>query len=294
MIQEKLAVIGGSRAYDLLRSETFGPDLQCIKILTPFGESGSIHRFVSPEVTFLFLSRHGDDSYSVSPPFVNYRANLWALKECGVERIVGWSGPGIINPHFKPGELAIPHDLLDETKNRPSTFFHDTGLGFIRQAEPFCSQVRESLAHSLHTLAHRFWNESVYVCTQGPRLETRAEIRKFQKLGADLVGMTLIPEVFLARELEMCYAAVCYLTNYAEGIQNRPVAPGILFEGMSSEEDDQAAETAVQRLPAVVRLSLTYLKDRERTCECKNAMLRYKKRGQIGEDWHTWIKPVRE
>jgi len=293
MFNEKLAIIGGSRAYDLLKTDPFGPDLQYTQIVTPFGDSGTIHRFVSPELNFLFLSRHGDESYSVTAPFVNYRANIWALKECGVERILSWSGPGIINTRLKPGQLAIPHDLIDETKDRPSTFFDNSGLGFIRQGEPFCPQIRETLRLKLKSESMEFGSEGVYVCTQGPRLETKAEIRMFKQWGADLVGMTLIPEVFLARELEMCYGSLCYLTNYAEGIQERPSEPDVLFGGMSSEQENQEVEKTVIRLPSIARSCLIYLNGLDRDCHCKDSMSRYKQQGIIGDDWHTWIQPVR-
>jgi 5'-methylthioadenosine phosphorylase len=105
--------------------------------------------------------------------------------------------------------------------------------------------------------------------------------------------MTLIPEVFLARELEMCYGSLCYLTNYAEGVQDRPSDPSVLFGGMSTESENMAVEETVRRLPAIARSCLIRLAGMERDCRCKNAMARYKKEGVIGEDWRTWIKPVR-
>jgi 5'-methylthioadenosine phosphorylase len=129
----------------------------------------------------------------------------------------------------------------------------------------------------------------VYVCTEGPRLESPAEIRKHRILGADLVGMTLAPEAFLARELEMCYQPLCYLTNYAEGVVARKFEKGTLFEGMQTEEEGIAVEAAIRQFPDILRAGFSSLAKRQRTCQCKDAMKRYKVKGMIGDDWRLWI-----
>ena len=134
-----LAVIGGSGAYHLLAEQTLGRELECTVLKTPFGDSAPLHRFESDAGEFLFLSRHGEKDYSLTAPFVNYRANIYALKECGVLRIVSWSGPGIINTQFKPGDFVVPHDLLDETRNRESTFFKNKGRGIYPSERTFLS-----------------------------------------------------------------------------------------------------------------------------------------------------------
>lgn len=288
-MNESLAVLGGSGAYHLLHNKSLGKDLECRTVKTPFGESAPIHRFECGEITFLFLSRHGEEDYAITAPFVNYRANIYALKECGVERIVSWSGPGIINQALKPGDFVVPHDIIDETKNRESTFFKNRGWGFIRQSDPFCPQVRGTLHETLHDAGLPHHEEAVYACTEGPRLESPAEIRKFRILGADLVGMTLAPEAFLARELEMCYAPVCYTTNYAEGVVKRDFQEGQLFEGMQTEDERGKVEEAVSRFPQIVSDCFQRLREMDRTCHCANAMRRYKDKGMIGDDWHDWI-----
>ena len=127
--------------------------------------------------------------------------------------------------------------------------------------------------------------------TEGPRWESPAEIKKFRIIGADLVGMTLAPETFLARELEMCYAPVCYLTNYAEGVADREFKTGQLFEGMQTDQEKSAVEKSVLQFPAILAASLTLLNDLERACHCKEALQRYRNKGMIGDDWHTWIGP---
>ena len=276
-----IAVIGGSGAYYLLADQSLGQEINCQSLKTPYGESSPIHHFIFDGLEFLFLSRHGETDYSMTAPFVNYRANIHALKECGVQRVVAWSGPGIINTVFKPGDFVVPHDIIDETRNRPFTFFEDTGIGFIRQNQPFCPQITNVLHNALHHAALPHHEEAVYACTEGPRLETPAEIRKLRILGADLVGMTLAPEAFLAREKEICYTPFCYLTNYAEGIKPRRFKKGELFEGMQTEEEKKQVNESIKKFPMLIRAVFESLKEKERTCDCPEALRRYKNKGMI-------------
>ena len=280
----RIAVIGGSGAYHLLTKESLGKEKKCQSIDTPYGESAPIHHFSIDGLEFLFLSRHGEMDYSITAPFVNYRANIYALKECGVQRIIAWSGPGIINTAFEPGDFVVPHDIIDETKNRPTTFFDNTGIGFIRQSRPFCPQIANALHDVLHETDLQHHNQAVYACTEGPRLETPAEIRKLRILGADLVGMTLAPEAFLAREKEICYSPFCYLTNYAEGVKPRKFEKGKLFEGMQTIEEKKQVDNAIQKFPSLIRTVFENLKEEERTCDCSEALRRYKNKGFVSED----------
>ena len=286
-----LAIIGGSGAYKMLSESSFGQAADVAPVSTPFGDVADIKLISANDLDFYFLSRHGLTGYNTAAPFVNYRANIWALKTLGVERIVSWSGPGIINPELEVGSFAVPDDIIDWTRNRPSTFFTKGGLGFIRMSHPFCPDLRHSLLYAMDTSCQRVPEKSTYLCTEGPRLETPAEIKLFHSYGADLVGMTLCPEAFLARELEICYAAVCYLTNYAEGLVQRKFTEGVLFEGMATETERNKAEAAVALLPRIVIEALKLAKTHSRACPCKNAMLRYKKQGLIGEDWRKWLDP---
>ncbi len=286
-----LAIIGGSQAYDLLTEKAFGKPYKVKVIKTPFGEVANVYRFRKGGISFYFLSRHGDDGYRTAAPFVNYRANIWALKELGVERIVSWSGPGVINPNMDVGSFCTPTDIIDMTKNRPSTFFKKGGLGFIRMSEPFCPDLRHALLYGIDTEGAPRYDTGTYLCTEGPRLETPAEIKLYYSYGADLVGMTLAPEAFLARELEICYAPICYLTNRAEGLAEREYEEGTLFEGMQTPKEKEMVENAVALLPGIAIGALKAISEHERTCICKDAMLRYKKRGDITDDWRTWIDP---
>jgi 5'-methylthioadenosine phosphorylase len=276
-----LAVIGGSGAYHLLTGQALGQEKACEVLDTPYGKSAPIHHFSFFGREILFLSRHGETDYSLTAPFVNYHANVHALKQCGVERVISWSGPGIINTIFKPGEFVVPHDIIDETRNRETTFFKDTGIGFIRMNHPFCPQIAGTLHEILRANGLPHHEQAVYACTEGPRLETPAEIRKLRILGADLVGMTLAPEAFLAREMEMCYTPFCYLTNYAEGVKLRKFKKGELFEGMQTEEERQQVDTAIQKFPELIRAVFESLQGVERTCNCPDALRRYRDKGSL-------------
>ncbi len=283
-----LAIIGGSGAYDLPR-KIFGRLKRSMTISTPFG-SVPIHIFENGGLTYSFLSRHGEKGYRLTAPFVNYRANIWALKELGVERIIAWIGPGAINKRFRPGDYVIPDDLIDFTKNRPSTFYEGKGLGFIRQNPVFCPEIRTALFRATKQSGIKTHKKGVYLCTEGPRLETPAEINFFRQIGSDMVGMTLVPEVFLAKELEICYSALCYITNYAEGVRPLPYCKGVLFEGTLPEGKKESVSSAFKSIPSVLINALKTLNDIKRKCPCKDSMLRYKIRGDIDPDWRKWIK----
>jgi len=283
----KVAIIGGSQGYRVLAGQKSATTIEPVE--TPFGFSPPIHKLPVDEAEVYFLSRHGEKGYSLSAPFVNYRANIWALKELGVSRIVAWSGPGAIAPEIPIGDILVPGDLIDETRGRATTFFEGLGIGFIRQNPVFCPCLSAGLRQGIEARFGHCRTEDVYVCTQGPRLETRAEIRKFAAYGATLVGMTLIPEAFLAKELEMCYCPVCYVTNYAEGVVDRQYRPGELFEGLLSADEKMDVDAAVEAIPTIA-LDALLATENEPQCQCHLSMERYRRRGDIGPDWHTWIR----
>ena len=285
-LEKQLSIIGGSQAYNLVKSGQFkGEDLSPIE--TPFGESQPLIRL---ENGILFICRHGRDGYSIAAPWVNYRANIWALKELGTTHIVSWSGPGAIDESLEIGQFVIPDDIIDETKAREHSFFKGTGWGFVRQNPVFCPTLSRAIAEVMEDLVLHVRSGGTYVCTEGPRLETPAEIRKFKLFGGDMVGMTLVPEVFLAKELEMHYASICYITNYAEGLRERSFEPGVLFEGLLDEDEGQAVDDAVSQFPSIVHALANRLGSLEHSCQCDMLMERYRRRGDIGPDWHEWIR----
>ncbi|MDD5761902.1 MAG: MTAP family purine nucleoside phosphorylase [bacterium] len=231
---------------------------------------------------------------------MNYRANVYAAKSLGVTRIVAWTGPGAISLKYRPGDIVLPDDLLDFTRNRPSTFYEGKGIGFIRQHPVFCEPLREALRSAVdlggalrssakRSGVGRFHFGGTYACTEGPRLETPAEIRFLAGAGADLVGMTLCPEAFLARELEICYAPVAYVTNYAEGVRKMPYRRGALFEGMLPPGEAAAVEDAKNAIPGIAIAAARAVAGEERDCPCAVSMERYRKRGVIGPDFRSWI-----
>jgi len=285
--RDTLALLAGSGAHEVLKKQAFALD-RVGPITTPFGPSAPLFKARVEDAAFLFMPRHGEAGYTTAAPWVNYRANIYALKEVGVTRLLAWSGPGAINPQYLIGQFALPHDVVDLTHGRESTFYKNTGLGFLRQAPPFCPEVVAATGLVLQRMRTTFWDHGVYVCTQGPRLETAEEIRWFRKQGADLVGMTLAPEVFLARELELCYTPICYITNYAEGVKERDNVPGELFEGLLGQTEKTAVDEAVSKfLDIAMELARTLPKDRG--CICGRSMERYRKEKRIGPDWHEWV-----
>jgi len=263
------------------------------RVRTPFGVANPFHLYEHGGFRYLFLSRHGERGYEKTAPYVNYRANIYAAKALGVERIIAWSGPGIIAKAMRPGDLVLPDDLLDFTRNRPSTFFPGKGIGFLRQFPVFCGAVRKAFLDAAKAVGGgpRLLDGGTYACTEGPRLETPAEVRFLARAGADMVGMTLCPEAFLARELEICYAPVAYLTNYAEGRKAMPYRRGVLFEGMLDRSGEGPVEKAKNAIPPLAVAAAAALAGSKRDCPCAVSMERYRRAGAIGPDFRTWVSP---
>ncbi len=255
---------------------------------TPFGKSNPVHLMEIEGIPFAILSRHGEKSYETAAPWVNDRANLYALKELGVEKIVSFSSPGSLDDSVCAGDLLLPDDVLDERRSGPHSFFEGMGIGVIRQAAPFCPGLRVAFEESLLGSGFSPRMGGVYVGVQGPRLETPAEIKKYRLLSGTVVGMTVVPELFLARELEMCYAAVCLVVNQAEGLKEAPYAEGILFEGLADEEEMEKVRSVESRLGSVLKGLIMAAVSYERGCGCPRALERYKTRGDIGREWKRW------
>ncbi|MEW6120321.1 MAG: S-methyl-5'-thioinosine phosphorylase [Pseudomonadota bacterium] len=186
---------------------------------TPYGEpSGALTFGHICEQEVIFLARHGY-GHTIPPHEVNYRANLWALKDHGVDRVVSVATVGGIHPELLPGTLAVPDQIIDYTHGRASTFFvgTDKPVTHLDFTYPYCESMRAALlAAAAHAGIH-LRDGGVYGAVQGPRLETAAEINRIERDGADMVGMTGMPEAYLAREIDLCYAAVGAVVNYAAG-----------------------------------------------------------------------------
>ena len=278
-----IARAGAHRAFEVLgleRSAMHAPE-------TPFGTSVPIHIFDSDSGPFAVVSRHGESGYEVSAPFVNDKANLWALKNIGVEKIVSWSAPGSLNPAIAPGDLVVPDDVIEWGGRvaEESTFFVGRGPGVVRSWPAFCPELRESFLDVISGFEFRVHGGGTYASTTGPRLETAAEISALAKHGASLVGMTLTPELWLARELEFCYAAICYSVNFAEGVKERPFKPGALFEGLATEEEEARVKEVEDSFADIIMALLPAASATGRDCACPRLLERYRRRGDFDRDW---------
>lgn len=288
--EEPFAVIGGSTAYEFLASGAIEGE-RLDRIDTPFGGSQPIYKVKTPSSSYYFMSRHGETDFNISAPFVNYRANIYAFKEMGVKHILSWSAAGALRDDLAVGDFVVVDDVLDFTKNRETTFFRFKGLGFMRQKEPFCPTIRSAVIGALQEGGIDFADRGVYVCTEGPRLDTAAEVRMYAALGGELVGMTLCPEAFLARELEMCYGSICYVTNYAEGVKKREFSAGRLYEGLTTRREQKTVARSFRLLPEIIEKVGELLEGLEPSCHCQEAMRYYRRRRGVGRDWREWLNP---
>ncbi len=206
-------IIGGTAAYGLDLAP-YGHRADLGEVETPYGPP-PVFQLLQPDPdrpAVAFCSRHGRHSLQRSAAFLNQRALIWAAHMLGIRTIFSWNGVGAIARHLAVGDLIVPHDLLDFSRHRLSTF--DNQDLVAAHGPAFHPRARSALLDAAPA-AH---NKGVYVCTEGPRLETASEIRLYKQAGADVVGMTLVPEVFLAQEVGIAYASLCYITNYATGM----------------------------------------------------------------------------
>jgi len=208
----RFAIIGGT-GFEKLFTHA-----KRISAKTPYGKVKAMFIGRIGNRTVVALPRHGI-GHSVPPHKVNYRANVYALHQMGVKRILATNAVGGINRKLQPGDLVVPNDFVDFTKLRSSTFYDDAPVTHIDVTEPYCPEIRGLLAKKGEEQKLRLWDRAVLACTEGPRFETPAEIEMLRHSNCDVVSMTGFPEVVLARELEMCYASICYVSNMAAGME---------------------------------------------------------------------------
>ncbi|MBP1773142.1 MAG: mtnP [Holophagaceae bacterium] len=205
-----IGIIGGSGLY---RMEGLALD-RAVAVDTPFGApSGPVHLGALDGAPVAFLARHGE-GHRFPPSEVNYRANVWALKSLGVERLISVSAVGSLQARHKPGDLRLVGQFIDKTRHREDTFFGKGLVAHVSFAEPTCAHVSEALMAAGRELALPLEGDALYVCMEGPAFSTRAESRLHQSWGADLIGMTQVTEARLAREAELCYACIALVTDY--------------------------------------------------------------------------------
>lgn len=205
-----LAVIGGSGLYNFQDLK----DIQTIEVDTPFGQPSSpitIGKLSGKPVAF--LARHGI-GHVYPPSEVPYRANIYALKSLGISRIVSISACGSLREAYAPGHIVIPHQIFDFTHLRKRSFF-DTGMvAHVSVADPFCAGLSDLLEESLQDTGATHHRGGTFITIEGPRFSTRGESNLYRLWGMDIIGMTASPEVFLAREAEMCYTTMAHVTDY--------------------------------------------------------------------------------
>ncbi len=228
-----LAVIGGTGLYDPGLLEGAEP----ASLTTPYGV---VNLFIGGYAgrRVAFLPRHGA-GHAVPPHRVNYRGNVWAIRQLGATGILATAASGSLAADIAPGSLASIDQFMDCTRGRPSTFFDggDVGVRHTDMTVPYCPELRAALAAAAAAEGVPLRAGATYVCTEGPRFETPAEIRAYRMLGGDLVGMTGVPEVVLAREAGLCYASLAIATNYAAGLAGRPLSHDEVVEAMAGAMD---------------------------------------------------------
>jgi 5'-methylthioadenosine phosphorylase len=254
----RIGFIGGSGLYEMDGLS----DVRHVDVETPFGSpSHSIAIGSLDGVTAAFLPRHGK-GHRLSPTEIPARANIYALKSLGVERIVSVSAVGSLREHIQPLDMLIPDQLIDRTRNRTSTFFGDGIVAHIAFSDPFCPEISATLADAARNQATTHVGGTTVVI-EGPQFSTRAESELYRSFGADIIGMTALPEAKLAREAEVCYATLALVTD---------------FDTWHQTEDDVSVELVVANLQRNVANSRLVLRQvaaelpLERGCACGHAL----------------------
>ncbi|MTI84546.1 MAG: S-methyl-5'-thioadenosine phosphorylase [Firmicutes bacterium] len=247
----KIGIIGGTGVYDPNILE----DIRDETVMTTWGKvKVKVGKYRGKSVAF--MARHGED-HSVPPHLVNYRANIMALKDLGVKNIFATAAVGSFNKAMKPKDFVFVDQFLDFTKSRPQTFVEE-GVIHLDMTDPYCTQLRSLLEQSAKNLGLSYHNQGTYVCTEGPRFETPAEVSMFSRLGGDLAGMTSVPEVVLAREAQMCYATIAMVTNFGAGISQ---------DRLSHQEVLDVMDENANNLRKLVMGTISVL-DERRSCIC--------------------------
>ena len=254
----KIGIIGGSGLYKMGIID----DAEEISVDTPFGKpSDKITLGKVGSVDVAFLPRHGK-GHAIAPHKINYRANVFALKECGVEYLISTAAVGSLKKELKPCDFVIAEQLIDRTAKRTTTFFEDGIVAHVGFADPFCktlSDIALKVAKEEGVDVHR----GTYLCMEGPQFSTRAESNLYRSWNVDVVGMTLAPESKLAREAEMCLCGILTVTDYDcwyEGKEDVSVAS--VVENLKKNNRNMA--NIIKKLIPRIKY--------ERTCECHNAL----------------------
>lgn len=256
---KRKAIIGGTGVYNLSSEDQIVPKT----VDTPYGKV-QVDILKKAGMEIVFLPRHGKGHANL-PHQINYRANIKALATLGVDEIFATCLVGSMREEFQVGEVVLVKDFIDFTKNRVSTFFEEERQAkHVEMSEPYCNRLNLDFLNMAKKENLAVKGQGVYVCTEGPRLETGAEIQFYQKIGGDIVGMTTVPECVLAKELGICYASVAVISNWATNMKGK-----VHFGAQEIKEVmDERKEKLID-----VFLSVFLEKNRERDCRCPHSIL---------------------
>ena len=255
-----IGVFGGSGFYSLL------DEVRHVAVATPYGEPSAeiaLGRIEGREVAF--LPRHGP-RHTIPPHRINYRANLWAMRDLGVDRILAPTAAGSLQEHVKPGDFVVCDQFVDRTNGRADTFFEGPRVAHVSTADPYCPELRDlavSVGRGMDVTVH---GAGTVVVVQGPRFSTRAESQWFGAMGWEVVNMTQYPEVVLARELEICYANIALITDYGAGLVGRETVPAVTaaeVQRVFAGNNERVRELIIRLIPQIPS---------ERRCACATAM----------------------
>ena len=257
--EANIAIIGGSGLYEMDGLE----NVDFVEVDTPFGKpSDAIVMGTLEGEPVAFLPRHGR-GHRINPSHIPVRANIYALKTLGVQRIISVSAVGSLKEEFAPLDLVVPNQLIDRTRQRSNSFFDEGMVVHIGFAEPFCSGTSHAIHQSAQEMGLKVHPGGTMVVMEGPAFSTRAESFMYRAWGADIIGMTALPEAKLAREAEICYATMAWITDYdcwhesSETVTVDMVVQNLLKNVANSKE-------MIRRV--IARL------DRQRSCPCADAL----------------------
>ena len=253
----EIGIFGGTGIYDsgLLK------DSKEISIDTPYGKTSdsiTVGEFNGKKVAF--MPRHGK-KHTIPPHLINFRANIWAFKELGVKRIIAPSAVGSLKEEFEPGHFALPSQFIDFTKSRKGTFSEDGKVIHISVADPFCPELQNVILNITKKEKIQMHENCTYVCIEGPRFSTKSESKFFRTTGADIIGMTLVPECQLAREAQICYVSISTVTDYDVWAE-KPVTAKEVMETLAKnvETTKKILTLVIDQIPEI------------KSCSCEKAL----------------------
>ncbi len=250
----EIGIFGGTGIYDSGLLE----DAQEIDMDTPYGKPSdtiTVGTFKGRKIAF--LPRHGK-KHTIPPHMINYKANIWAFKELGVTKIIAPSAVGSLKEECEPGHFALPSQFIDFTKSRDGSFSEKGRVIHISVADPFCSPLQETILKVTDKQDLIIHKDCTYVCIEGPRFSTKAESKFYRTTGADIIGMTLVPECQLAREAQMCYASISTITDYDVWAE-KPVTAKEVLETLSKnvERTKKVLTELIDQIPETMSCSCT-------------------------------------